>query len=67
MFERLKRVRKEARVTCDEMATLLGLQTRGGYYKKENGDVPFTLEEAQKVARKFDMTVDEIFFENEVS
>ena len=67
MFERLKQVRTEADVSCDMMAGLLGLKTRGGYFKKENGTVPFTLGEAKKVAEFFGMTVEDIFFENEVS
>ena len=37
------------------------------YYKKETGSVPFTLEEGKIIADIFNMPIEEIFFENELS
>lgn len=67
MFDKLKEIRREHGDTCDVMAKLLSLKTKGAYNKKENGDVPFTLDEAIIVSNYFNKKIDEIFFNNEVS
>lgn len=67
MFDTLKSIRKEKHVTCDEMSKLLDLKTRSAYNKKENGNVPFSLEEAKRISVFFNMPIEVIFFENEVS
>lgn len=67
MFENLKILRRKIGVTCDDMAKILGLKTRGAYNKKENGDVPFSLDEAKIISNYFKKTIEEIFYNNEVS
>lgn len=67
MFDKLKQVRTDAGVSCETMAGVLGLKTRGGYYKKETGNVPFTLEEARLIAQYFGKAIEDIFFDGEVS
>lgn len=67
MFERLRELRKAHGLTCDDMASLLGLATKAAYSKKERGSTKFSLEDAKKISDKFNMSIDEIFFENEVS
>lgn len=62
MFERLRQIRKEKRITCEEMAEELGLQTKAAYNKKEHGKVKFTLQEAKKISEIFGMSIEEIFF-----
>jgi len=65
MFKILKETRKKYGVTCRQMSLLLGHKTRGAYHKKELGHVPFTLEEARKIADYFQKDINEIFFEKE--
>ena len=67
MFEKLRKIRREKNITAKEIADKLGLKTEGAYYKKETGKVPFTLEEGKLVADLFEMPIEEIFFENELS
>ena len=67
MFDRLKEARISRNVTCEDLSALLGFQTRGAYHKKESGNVPFTLNEAKVIAAYFNMPIEEVFFENEVS
>lgn len=67
MFDRLKEIRAREGASCERMALVLGLETKSAYSKKENGDVKFTLVEAKKIADFFNMTIESIFFENEVS
>lgn len=67
MFENLKQTRKSNKVTCEQLSELLGFKTRGAYHKKENGNVPFTLDEAKIIADYFQRDINDIFFANEVS
>lgn len=63
----LKRIRKASGETCEDMARIIGLKTKGGYNKKENGHIPFTLAEAKKASDHFGLSIEAIFFENKVS
>lgn len=67
MFEKLREMRINKNISVDEIASVLNLETKAAYYKKEAGTVKFTLIEAKKVADYFGMTIEEIFFANEVS
>lgn len=67
MFERLRALRKAHGLTCEDMAELLGLATKAAYSKKERGNTKFSLTDAKKISEKFHKSIDDIFFENEVS
>ena len=55
-------MRKEQNVTIKHMAELLELKSPSSYWKKENCDVSFSLNEAKKISIFFRKTIDEIFF-----
>lgn len=55
-------MRKEQNITVKHMAELLELKSPSSYWKKENGDVSFSLNEAKKISIFFRKTIDEIFF-----
>lgn len=65
MFEKLRKVRQEKNIKAKEIAEKLGLKTEGAYYKKETGNVPFTLEEGKIISDMLKMPIEEIFFTNE--
>jgi len=67
MFEKLRKIRQEKNIKAKEIAEKIGLKTEGAYYKKENGTVPFTLEEGKVVSDILEMPIEEIFFTNEIS
>ncbi len=67
MFDQLRKIRKENKVSCAEMAAALGLKTRSAYHKKENGYVPFSLQEGKKVSDYFGLSMEAIFFSSGVS
>lgn len=67
MFDRLRAVRVRRRISCEKMAEMLGLETKSAYSKKENGNVKFTLFEAKTISEFFNMRIEDIFFEDEVS
>lgn len=67
MFEKLRKIRQEKNIKAKEIAEKLGLKTEGAYYKKETGNVPFTLEEGKIISDMLKMPIEEIFFINELS
>lgn len=67
MYEILREMRKEKNISAIEMSKLLGLKTAAAYFKKENGSIKFSLDEARKIARYFNRPIEDIFFEIEVS
>lgn len=67
MFERLRRLRQEHGLTCEDMAKALGLATKAAYSKKELGRTRFTLAEAKLVSDVLGLRIEDIFFADEVS
>lgn len=61
MYEKLRKRRKEKRATVKELIGVLNLKTEAAYFKKETGDVRFTVEEAIALARFLETTVEELF------
>lgn len=55
--DRLKRLRKDKKLTQQDMADFLGI-TRQGYAKYENGQAETDLETLKKLATFFDVTTD---------
>ena len=49
------------------MAELLGFSHPNGYSRKENGEIVFTLEEAKKISFFLGKTMDELFFNPELT
>lgn len=61
MFERLRQLRTDQGVSARTLAALLGLETEGAYYKKENSTIKFTLVEGKKIADYFGLPIEAIF------
>lgn len=60
MHKNLFIARKERRMTQEKTANLIHISPRT-YFAKEHGKSDFTLKEAQKLAKYFKTTVDELF------
>ncbi len=58
MAMKLRELRKEYNETQTEVANLIGLKTASAYSKKENGKVPFSLEEAKVLAEHFNKPIE---------
>lgn len=67
MYSKLRIIRNNNFISAKKMCDLLGLKTKAAYYKKENGNVNFTLTEARKISEFLGMTIDEIFFDSKCS
>lgn len=66
MYEKLVNIRKRKKYTLEDMANVID-KSPANYYKKEQGNVPFTLEEAQKIAKFLKVKPSSIFFNHNVS
>lgn len=62
MLNDLKILRKEKGETQVQIANMLGLKTASAYCKKENGCVPFSLEEAKILSEHYEKPIS--FFTN---
>ena len=63
MFYNLRQIRKSKKISCEEMSSLLGIETKSAYSKKENGHVRFTLPEAKRISEFLNVPIEEVFFE----
>lgn len=64
MYINLKKIREQKGTTQDEMANLLGYRHKSGYNKLENGERKISIEQAKIISDFFNMSIEEIFFDN---
>lgn len=67
MFDNVKTARKEKGLTIRDMSVILGLKAPSSYWKKEHGDVIFSLDEAKKVSIVLGKSLEELFFKEKLS
>ena len=63
---KVKELRESKEIKQEEMAKITEMST-ANYSKKENGVVKWALSEAKIIADFFDKSIEEIFFDDEVS
>ena len=66
MYEKLKEIREQKGYTIDDMAQVIN-KSPCNYFKKENGDVKFSVNEALEISKFLKRKVENIFFINELS
>lgn len=62
----LKIMRMKKQKTFRELGELLNIGATG-YFKKEIGERKFTLKEAKSLADYYNLTIEELFFDNDFS
>lgn len=62
MYDNLKKLRTNKKITLLQMSKLLGYNSPNAYSRKEKGERKFTLDEAKKISRLFNLSIEEIFF-----
>lgn len=65
-LNKLKELRIEKGYTQENMVEFLGLKHKSHYCQIENGDIRPSLDIANKIAKVFNMTIEEIFFDENV-
>lgn len=66
MYENLKNLREKKGYSIEDMARIIG-KSPCNYFKKENGDVKFSVNEALEISKKLKTKVEKIFFTDELS
>lgn len=66
MYEKLKKIREKKGYTIEDMAQIIG-KSPCNYYKKENGNVKFSVSEAIKISKFLKCKTEKIFFEDKLS
>lgn len=61
MYQFLRDTRKSKNISVIELTLALGLKTTGTYYKKEQGNVPITIEEAKKLSKILGVSIEKLF------
>ncbi|WP_244833400.1 helix-turn-helix transcriptional regulator [Clostridium sp. BJN0001] len=67
MYSKLKDIREKRGITQADMAELLGYNHKSGYNKLENGERKISLEQAKTISDFFNLTIEDIFFDNLVN
>jgi len=60
---RVRHQRKQLGLMQSDMAKTLGI-SKGTYSKKENGFLKFSLEEAHQLSKFFNMSIEDLFFDD---
>jgi putative transcriptional regulator len=55
-------LRTSRNITANKLARELNLKTTNAYYKKENGQLRFSLQDARKLSKIFKMSIEDLFF-----
>lgn len=63
MYTKLKEVREQKGFTYADMGKIIN-KSAPNYFKKENGDVKFSVNEALLISRFLKMKVETLFFDN---
>ena len=66
MYEKLKEKREKKGYKIEDLAKVIN-KSPCTYFKKENGDVKFSVNEAIEISKFLKCKVESIFFENELS
>lgn len=67
MYKKLQELRNEKGISAIKMAEIIGLSTETGYYKKEQGNIRFSLQEAKQISDYLGYPIEKIFFEEDLS
>ncbi|WP_195540378.1 helix-turn-helix transcriptional regulator [Eubacterium maltosivorans] len=60
-MRRLKEIRIKRGLSAEHMAKALGLKTTNAYYKKENGKIKISTDEAKIISKELGVPFEKIF------
>jgi len=60
-YQTLRNIRNEKEIPLFDIAIALGLKSTGTYYKKEQGNVPITIEEGKILSKMLHTPMDKLF------
>jgi transcriptional regulator with XRE-family HTH domain len=66
-IEKIKTLRKEAKISLEKMSEILGYDSPNGYYYLETGRIKFPAEKLAVVARTLNVPIETLFFEDSIA
>lgn len=66
MYNKLRLLRKKLNISVSKICLDTGIEPKG-YYKRELGKIKFSLDEAKKISNIFKMSIEDIFFDEQLS
>ena len=66
-IELIKSVRLKKGISTEQMAKKMGYKGGNAYFRKENGDRKFSVEDIMKVSMILEIPIQDIFFENKIT
>lgn len=63
----IKKTRLDKSITTEEMSRMMGYKGGNAYYRKENGDRNFSLEDVVKVSKILKLPIQKIFFNHKIT
>ena len=66
MYSQLRKIRRQKKISQEEMASMLGLQSKNAYSLKERGKRKFSIDEALIVAKILGYSVKDLFSADEL-
>ncbi|MBN8249985.1 helix-turn-helix domain-containing protein [Priestia flexa] len=62
-LSKIKELRKQNKISLEEMSKILGYESINGYYSLETGRVKYPAETLAKTAKLFQVCISDLFFE----
>jgi transcriptional regulator with XRE-family HTH domain len=63
-LNKIKELRKQRKISLEEMSKILGYESINGYYSLEIGRVKYPAETLAKTAQLFQVCINDLFFED---
>lgn len=67
MYLKLRKIRIDRDIPVSKLCEVIKLKTESAYYKKESGAIKFSLIEAKDIADFLGLSIEDIFFDFELS
>lgn len=65
--ELIKSVRLKKGISTEQMAKMMGYKGNNAYFRKENGDRKFSVEDIMKVSKILEIPIQDIFFDKRIT
>lgn len=65
--ELIKSVRLKKGISTERMAKMMGYKGSNAYFRKENGDRKFSVEDIMKVSMILEIPIQDIFFDKKIT
>lgn len=66
-IELIRKTRLKKKISTEKMSKLMGYKGDNAYFRKENGDRNFSIEDIVKISSILELPIQKIFFNNKIT